>query len=147
MQGSKALCQFIFSRQYLLQNIRHMEPAIYLCFGKQSSLIYNTSAKHEQYECDTSATLATRVRHEQHEFNTSATRVTWATRVLQNTSATRVLHERHEYDTSEKSKPSKGFQSNNGKILYYFYFIACNQFCVICIVSETTVLIFQEKST
>ena len=104
MQGSKALCQFIFSRQNLLQNIRHMEPVIYLCFGNQSSPIYNTSA-------------------------------------------TRVLHERHECNTSEKSKPSKGFQSTNGKILYHFCFIACKQFCVICIVSETTVLIFQEKFT
>ena len=76
-------------------------------------------------------------------------RVQFTTRVRHecNTSATRVLHERHECNTSEKSKPSKGFQSTNGKILYPFCFIACKQFCVICIVSETTVLIFQEKFT
>ena len=52
-----------------------------------SSLIYNMSAKHEQHECDTSATLATRVRHEWHKCDSSATRV---------------LHEQHECDTSEK---------------------------------------------
>ena len=44
-----------------------------------SSLIYNTSVRHERHECDTSnkrATLATRVRHEKHECYTSATRTT-----------------------------------------------------------------------
>ena len=43
-----------------------------------SSLICNTSARHERHECNTSATLATRVRHERHECYTndmSATRV------------------------------------------------------------------------
>ena len=47
-----------------------------------SSLIYNTSARHEQHECDTSETWATRVRH---KCDTSATRTT------------RVLHERREW--------------------------------------------------
>ena len=37
-----------------------------------SSLIYNTSARHERHECDTKVT---RVQHEQQERNTSATRV------------------------------------------------------------------------
>ena len=50
-----------------------------------SSLIYNTSARHEQHERNTNNTIAPRVRHEQHKCNTSATRV---------------LHERHECDTS-----------------------------------------------
>ena len=50
----------------------------------KSSLIYNTSARHERHECDTSAT---RVRHEQRKCDTIATRA---------------LHERHECDTSEK---------------------------------------------
>ena len=43
-----------------------------------SSLIYNTSARHERHECDTSDTSktgATRVRHECHTNDTSATRV------------------------------------------------------------------------
>ena len=44
------------------------------CF-KWSSLIYNTSARHERHKCNTSATLATRVRHERHACNTSATQV------------------------------------------------------------------------
>ena len=64
MQGSKALCQFIFSRQNLIQNIRHMEPVINLCFGNQSSPIYNTSATRVQHKCDTSATRTTRMQHE-----------------------------------------------------------------------------------
>ena len=50
----------------------------------KSTLIYNTSARHERHECNTSAT---RERHEQHKGDMSATRV---------------LHERHECDTSEK---------------------------------------------
>ena len=46
--------------------------------ANRSSLIYNTSARHERCECNTSATLATRVLHERHECYTndaSATRV------------------------------------------------------------------------
>ena len=46
-----------------------------------SSLICNTSARHERHECNTSATLATRVRHECYNNDTNAIRV---------------LHERHE---------------------------------------------------
>ena len=38
MQCSRALSQLIFSRQSLLQNIRHTEAAIYRCFGKQLKL-------------------------------------------------------------------------------------------------------------
>ena len=46
----------------------------------KTGLIYNTSARHERHECDTSAIRATEC----------------------NTSATRVLHGRHECRTSEK---------------------------------------------
>ena len=53
---------------------------------KRSSLIYNTSARHKQYEHDTNAALATRVRHEPHECDTSVTQV---------------RHEWPEYDKSE----------------------------------------------
>ena len=53
-----------------------------------SSLIYNTSVRHEWYKCNTSDTNATRVQHEGHEWDTN------------NLSATRVLHERHECNTS-----------------------------------------------
>ena len=41
----------------------------------RSSLIYNTSARHERHECDTSDTCATQVRHESYMNDTSATRV------------------------------------------------------------------------
>ena len=41
-----------------------------------SSLIYNTSARHEQHECETSDGNVTRVRHERQECETSATRTT-----------------------------------------------------------------------
>ena len=53
----------------------------------RSSLIYNTSARHDRHECNTIAILAIQVRHERHECDTSATRL---------------LHERKECETSEK---------------------------------------------
>ena len=40
-----------------------------------SSLIYNTSARHERHECDTSDTSVTQVRYECYTNDTSATRV------------------------------------------------------------------------
>ena len=49
-----------------------MQP-FYKAFG--SSLIYNTSARHERHECDTSDTSATQVRYECYTNDTSATRV------------------------------------------------------------------------
>ena len=86
-----------------------------ICIKLRSSLIYNTSARHERNEYNTSTTLATRVWHEQHESDMNTTQVwhacsTSATRTTQvrhecytnNTSATRVLHEQHECDTNEK---------------------------------------------
>ena len=54
------------------------------CLFKRFNLFYNTTARNERHECDTSAT---RVRHE---------------RYMNDTSATRVVHERHERDRSEK---------------------------------------------
>ena len=45
----------------------------------ESSLFFNTSARHERHErhdCDTIETGATRVLHERHECDTSATRTT-----------------------------------------------------------------------
>ena len=45
------------------------------CKISGSSLFYKTSARHEQHECDTNDTSATRVRRERHECDTSATRV------------------------------------------------------------------------
>ena len=40
-----------------------------------SRLFYNTSARAQQHQCDTSGTSLTRVRHEPHECDKSATRV------------------------------------------------------------------------
>ena len=69
-----------------------IQPTMSICFLIQctywktwSSLIYNTSGRHERHEYDTSATRATRVRHEwdtsptrvRHEWDTSATRTSW----------------------------------------------------------------------
>ena len=63
---------------------------------QRSSLIYNTSVRHEQHECNTSVTNATWVRHEWDWNNTSAIRV----RHECNMSATRMLHERYECDAN-----------------------------------------------
>ena len=74
-----------------------------------SSLIYNTSARHERHECDTSATLVTRVRHEC------------------DTSATRVLYERHECDTSATLVKIFDFDNGTSKNIFshpYIYYIA-----------------------
>ena len=66
-----------------------------------SSLAYNTSARHEQHECNTSATLVTRVWREWVTSDTSATQVQHEC-YTNDTSATRVLHDRHKRETSEK---------------------------------------------
>ena len=42
---------------------------------KRSSLIYNTSARQERHECDTSDTCEKRMRHKCYTNDTSATRV------------------------------------------------------------------------
>ena len=39
--------------------------------GRRSSLIYNTSARHERHECETGATFATRLLHKRQECDTS----------------------------------------------------------------------------
>ena len=81
----------------LTSEFRHMEPAIYLCLGNQSSLNCNTSARHEQHECNTSATQVRHEGHEQHECYT-----------------TRVRHECYTNDTSatrvKKVNQVKGFR-------------------------------------
>ena len=43
---------------------------------KRSSLIYNTNARQERHECDTSDTSVTRAAPVRHERNTSTTRTT-----------------------------------------------------------------------
>ena len=83
-------CKVEIPCQYFL-NISRLQECIFLKVIKQplcrgvnlyrflkkrtyywSSLIYNTSARHERHECDTSAT---QVRHECYTNNVSATRV------------------------------------------------------------------------
>ena len=92
---SKFNSQYFFPELDIL-NV-NLTPEIWLHYktltvvNSRSSLIYNTSARHEWHECDTSATP---VRHEW----TRATRVQHKC----DTSAKRVLHERHECDTNEK---------------------------------------------
>ena len=78
----------------------------------RSSLIYNTSAKHERQECDTSNTNATRV---QHEWDTS------------DTSATRVLYECYTNDASTKRVKYFDFDNSTGKNIFsqpYIYYMA-----------------------
>ena len=72
----------------------------------KSTPIYNTSARHERHECNTSAT---RERHEQHKSDTSATRV---------------LHEQHECDTSEKKNDFDNCTSKSILSHSYIYYMA-----------------------
>ena len=60
-----------------------------------SSLIYNTSARHERHECNTSDTNATRVSDKRHVCNTSETRATQMQHKC-DTRATRMTRVRHE---------------------------------------------------
>ena len=80
------------------------------CSG--SSLIYNTSARNEQHECNASAT---RVRHEQHEWDTS------------NTSATQVQHECSTNNTSGTRVKNFDFDSDTSKNIFsqpFIYYMA-----------------------
>ena len=96
--------------QFKIGSCKHLNTDFFFCGfcrGKGSSLIYNTSARHERHECDTNAT---RVWHEWDMNGTSATQVrsstTWTTRVrhkcyTNNTSATGVKNFDFGNDTSE----------------------------------------------
>ena len=74
----------------------------YICVIFRSSLIYNTSARHEQHECNTCNTTTTRVQHQQHECNKSETQAT-RTQHKCNTSATLTTRVQHECYTNDKS--------------------------------------------
>ena len=79
---------------------------------KVSSKIYNTSDKHEQHECDTSDTNATRVRQ---KYITSATRTT------------QVRHESYTNDTSVTRVKNFDFDSDTSKNMFihpYIYYMA-----------------------
>ena len=69
----------------------------------QTSLIYNTSARHEGHERNTSDTNASRGLHYQHEWDTSDTSATqmWHKCYTNDTSATRVKNFDFDKDTSK----------------------------------------------
>ena len=64
----------------LLRFINFSQSVFIFFTKKRSSLIYNTRARHQRHEWDTSDTNATRVLQERHECDTSAT---WTTRARQ----------------------------------------------------------------
>ena len=88
-----------------------------------SSLIYNTTAKHERHECDTNAT---QLRHERHEWDTSATPVL-NERHDCDTSATRMRHECYTNDTIATQVKNFDFDNNTSKNIFshpYVYYMA-----------------------
>ena len=78
----------------------------------RSSLIYNTCARHERHECDTSDTNVTRVQHYPHEWDTSATPV---------------QHECYTNDTSAIQVKNLDFDNSTSKNIFshpYIYYMA-----------------------
>ena len=98
---------------------------------RRSSLFYNTSARHERHECDTSET---RVRHEWTTSDRSATQMslewheceTSATRVQHkwDTSATRMSHEWHECDMSATRKKNFDFDNDTNENIFSYPYIS-----------------------
>ena len=83
-----------------------------LAIKERSSLIYNTSARHERYD-------ATRVRHEWNMRNTSATRTT------------QVQHECYTNDTIAKRVKKFDFDNDTNKNIFshhYIYYMASERF-------------------
>ena len=86
-----------------------------------SILFYNTSARHEQHECnmkherhecDTNDTSATQARHERHKCNTSATR------------ATRVWHQCYTNDTSVTRRRNFDFDNATSENIFSHPYIS-----------------------
>ena len=81
-----------------------------------SSLLYNTSARHERHECDTNDTSATKTTQVQHELDTSDTSATqlWHECYTNDTSGTRVRIFDFDNDKSEKifSHPYISYMAN-----------------------------------
>ena len=84
-----------------------------------SSLIYNTSARHERHECNTNGTNPTRVQHECNMSETGATRVQHKWRECV-TSATQTARERHEW----KNFDFDNCKSKNIFSYSYIYYMA-----------------------
>ena len=84
----------------------------------RSSLIYNTSdrhERHERHESNTSAILATRVRHKRHKCDMSATRTA------------RVLHRCYTNDKSATRVKKYDFDNDTSKDIFshlYIYYMA-----------------------
>ena len=86
-------------------------------FSCWSSLMYNTRARHEKYEYDTSHTSmsATQVSHEQHKCKMRSTRTTL------------VRHECYTNDTSVKWVKKFDFHNDTNKNIFwhpYIYYLA-----------------------
>ena len=86
----------------------------------RSSLIYNTSPRHERHECDTSGTSeirATRVLHERHEYYTNDTSTTRTTRVknfdFDNDTSKNISQPYIYYMASERLQGEEQFHSKN----------------------------------
>ena len=120
----KNLIKFVKSVKYtlILLNITLLSTIyrndwLKLRFNCWSSLIYNTRARHEKHEYDTShkSMSATQVSHEQHKCNMRSTRTTL------------VRHECYTNDTSVKWMKKSDFHNDTNKNTFshpYIYYLA-----------------------
>ena len=91
---------------------------VYFCIKYWSSLFYYTSARHEQHECntnDTSATRTLRVWLEWDMSDTSATRTTW------------VRHKCYTNDTSVIRIKNFDFHNDTSENIFWHPYISCMQ--------------------
>ena len=93
--------------------VKHQKVSKYYEYDR--SLFYNTSARHEQYECDTSAT---RVSYEQHERGMSVTRTKlvqhkWKIFVLIKARVKAYFHPYISYMANERFQRDEQFYSKN----------------------------------
>ena len=84
---------------------------MYLCLiYLRSSLIYNTSARLERHECNTSDTNATRVRHQRHEYKRLLLTI-------------RVRHNCYTNDKSSTRVKIFGFDNDTSKNIFSYHYI------------------------
>ena len=79
-------------------NLYHVSSVLLQTTQGRSSLIYNTSSRHLQHQCNTSVTLATQMQHEWDTREMSATQV-WHECYTNATSVTRVKNFNFDNDT------------------------------------------------
>ena len=122
-----------FFKNYAKNEAGELNPDLFLFFRKAlyevkasilqlnfnifqwSSLIYNTSARHERHECDTSDTSETRETRMRHKCDTSATRTT------------RVRHECYTNDRGATRVKNFDFDNDTNKNIFlhpYTYYVA-----------------------